>query len=303
MPMETTFLGTKLKNPLVLASGVLGTSLGSMKSAAKGGAGAVTIKSISVEERMGHKNPAIIASEHWMMNAVGYSNPGMEKAKEQLKGIEKTGVPVIGSATGKNAEEFARVVKELDSLPFIAWELPLSCPHTPGFGLLAGQGTPEFTAKVTSKVKKSTKKPVIVKLSPNVTGIGGIAKAAEKAGADALCVANSLGPGMHINIEAASPVLDFKAGGVSGYALHPIAVRCVYDVFESVKIPIIGLGGVASGRDAIEMLMAGASAVGVGSAVHWRGANVFRDICAEMQAWMKENGFKKIQEMKGIAHK
>ena len=167
------------------------------------------------------------------------------------------------------------MVEKLAETKFSAIELPLSCPHTPGYGLLAGQGTPLSTNLIVSAVRKVTKLPIFVKLSPNIPGIGDIAKAAEDAGANAITAINTLGPGMIINIEARKPVLSFKVGGVSGNALRPIATRCVYDIYESVKIPIIGVGGISTGRHAIEMIMAGATAVGIGTGIYSRGIDIF----------------------------
>jgi dihydroorotate dehydrogenase (NAD+) catalytic subunit len=193
-------------------------------------------------------------------------------------------------------------VDKLSASGFSAIELPLSCPHTPGFGLLAGQGTPESTKDIVSAVRKATKLPIFVKLSPNVLEIGNLAKAAEDAGANAITAVNTLGPGMIINIEARNPVLSYRVGGVSGQALRPIATRCVYDIYEAVKIPIIGTGGISTGKHAIEMIMAGATAIGVGTGIYERGIDIFQKICGEMETWMSENNFNTVDEMTGIAH-
>ena len=150
--------------------------------------------------------------------------------------------------------------------------------------------------------KNSGKIPVSIKLSPNVYNIKEIAKAAEKAGADAITAVNTV-PGMVINVDARKPILSAKAGGVSGPALKPIAVRCVYEIYEAVKIPIIGTGGITYGKDAIEMIMAGATAVGIGTGVYYRGIGVFKKVCDEMEAWMKKNKVKSLDEIRGIAHK
>jgi dihydroorotate dehydrogenase (NAD+) catalytic subunit len=291
----------KLDNPTILASGILGVTKSSLKSVALNGAGAVTIKSISKEPRKGHNNPIIITYEAGMMNAVGYSNPGLEEAKKEFSNLAEVGIPVIGSVIGTEPKDFAFMVENFQK-GFKAIELPLSCPHTPGFGTLAGQGTPEATSKIVKAVRKKTKLPIIVKISPNTQEIGAIAKAAEKAGADAINAVNTLGPGMVINTDIGKPVLDFKVGGVSGPALKPIAVRCVYDVYKSVKIPIIGTGGVTTGNDAVEMIMAGATAVGVGTSVYYRGIDVFQKICYEIEEFMEKHGYSRIEEFRGIAH-
>jgi dihydroorotate dehydrogenase (NAD+) catalytic subunit len=292
----------QLSNPVILASGILGVTKALLKRAAENGAGAVTTKSISKEPREGHKNPTVITFEAGMLNAVGYSNSGVEKAVKEFVNLQDVGVPVIASIIGTQKEDFARVVECLCHTQFSAIEIPLSCPHTPGFGLLAGQGTPQATFDITSEVRKATKLPVFIKLSPSIPEICTIAKAAENAGANAITAVNSMGPGMIINIEAQEPVLDFKVGGVTGDALRPIAIRCVYDLYKVVKIPIIGVGGISTGRHAIEMMMAGASAVGIGTGVYYRGIDVFKKVCEEMVQWMQENGFDDINKIVGAAN-
>ncbi|OHB36425.1 MAG: dihydroorotate dehydrogenase B catalytic subunit [Planctomycetes bacterium RIFCSPLOWO2_12_FULL_39_13] len=292
----------RLNNPTILASGILGTTKALLKRVAENSAGAVTIKSISVEPREGHKNPTVITFEAGMLNAVGYSNPGVEAAAREFTDLQDVGVPVIASVIGTQKEDFVRVVEGISGLEFSAIEIPLSCPHTPGFGLLAGQGTPQATFEITSAVRRATSLPIFVKLSPNITEICNIAKAAEDAGANAITAVNSMGPGMIINIEAQKPILSFKVGGVTGDALRPIAVRCVYDLYKAIKIPIIGVGGISTGRHAIEMIMAGASVVGIGTGVYYRGVDVFRKVCEEMTQWMQENGFSNINSIVGGAH-
>ncbi|MBD3310733.1 dihydroorotate dehydrogenase [Candidatus Woesearchaeota archaeon] len=299
--IETRIGKLRLKNPTILASGILGVTKASLLNVAQNGAGAVTMKSVSREPRKGHSNPILLTYEAGMMNAVGYSNPGIEDAKREFTGLKDVGVPVIASIIGTEPKDFS-LVREIDPKEFSAVEIPLSCPHTPGFGLLAGQGTPEATSRITKIVKKNTRLPVIVKLSPNIPAMGKVCRAAEKAGADAINMGNTHGPGMVINIETAEPVLDFRIGGVSGPAIRPIAVRCVYDVYESAKIPIIGCGGVQTGRDAVEMIMAGASAVGIGTGIYYRGIDVFSKVCDEMEKIMVKNSYNSIKDMRGAAH-
>lgn len=291
-----------LTNPTILASGILGTTKAFLKRVAENGAGAVTIKSISTEPREGHKNPTVITFEAGMLNAVGYSNPGVGAAAREFSNLQDINAPVIASVIGMQKGDFVRVVEGLSGSQFSAIEIPLSCPHTPGFGLLAGQGTPEATFAITAEVRKVTRLPIFVKLSPNIPEICTIAKAAEDAGANAITAVNSMGPGMIINIEAQRPVLSFKVGGVTGDALRPIAVRCVYDLYKAIKIPIIGVGGISTGRHAIEMMMAGASAVGIGTGVYYRGIDVFKKMCDEMTQWMEENGIDNVNKIVGVAH-
>ncbi|MFH0956707.1 MAG: dihydroorotate dehydrogenase [Candidatus Aenigmatarchaeota archaeon] len=300
--ISVSLCGIRMRNPFILASGILGVTKDSLSNVARNGAGAVTMKSVSREERTGHKPPIILTEGDVMLNAVGYSNPGLEEARREFSGLSDVGVPVIASIIGKDAEEFAYMAKNFLHGGFSAVELPLSCPHTPGYGMLAGQGTPEATAAITAAVRKATKLPVIVKLSPSIQCIGDVAKAAEKAGAHAINMGNTAGPGMAIDARAARPILSFGFGGLSGPALKPLALRCVYDVYEAVKIPIIGTGGVSTGEDAAEMIMAGASAVGMGSAVHYRGIEAFRLAASELSSFMKEEGYSSIKEMVGLAH-
>ena len=300
--LSLNFCNKKLTNPVVLASGILGVTKSSLTRVAKNGAGAVTIKSISSDERKGHNNPVIITYEAGMMNAVGYSNPGVVEAKKEFSELEDVKAPVIASIIGNTSEEFAKVAKDFLSDEFFAVELPLSCPHTPGFGVLAGQSTPEATFEITKSVKEKTSLPVIVKLSPISQNIVEIAKAAEKAGADAINMGNTHGPGMVINIETRQPVLDFKVGGISGPAIKPIAVRCVYDLYKALNIPIIGTGGISNARDAIEMMMAGATLVGVGSAVYYEGEDVFEKINSGIKEFLQKEGYTSITEIIGAAH-
>jgi dihydroorotate dehydrogenase (NAD+) catalytic subunit len=298
--------GITLVNPIVLASGVLGMSRDLIARAAEAGAGAATIKSVSLEPREGHNNPTVIAYEAGMLNAVGYSNPGVEEAAREFEGIDRLPIPVIASVVGQEAEEFAETAARLMPCGFAALEIPMSCPHTPGYGTLAGHATPEATERITRAVRPTTDRPLFVKLSPNVPGIGELALAALEGGADGISAVNTLGPGMIINVEARQPVLDFGMGGVSGPALRPVAVRCVYDVATALRTagrdaPIIGIGGAASGRDVLEMVMAGATAVGVGTAVYGRGVGVFGEMATELADLCGRLGIDSLSDVRGAA--
>lgn len=300
--LACTLTGISLRNPTILASGILGVTKASLRSVGQHGAGAATIKSISREERTGHPGPNLITYEGGMLNAVGYSNPGVALAKEEFADLGDVGIPVIASVIGTTAEDFVSVAREFLPGQFVAVEIPLSCPHTPGFGTMAGQQTPEATYEITKAVKDATALPVWVKLSPNSENIGNVAKAAERAGADAITAVNTMGPGMIIDVATRTPVLGFGRGGVSGAALRPIAVQAVWDIYESVKIPIIGTGGVETGRDAMEMLLVGASAVGIGTGVLNRGVDVFRKVCDELTALMDQYGYATVADIVGKAH-
>ncbi len=305
--LSTTFLGTKLKNPLILASGVLGVTRSSLEDVCTHGAGAVITKSLSLEPRTGHNTPIMVQTEHGFLNAVGYTNPGIEEGIKEFSGWNKK-EGLILSIVGKDAGEFAQLAKKVNSavssgtLSIAAIEAVLSCPHTPGYGTMAGQGTPAATREITEKIVKETDIPLIIKLSPSSEGVGGLAKAAEESGAQAIDMGNTLGPGMVIDTERGKPVLSFKFGGLSGPAMKPIAIRCVYDVYQSVDIPILGCGGVTTGTDAIEMIMAGASVLGVGTACYYRGKGAFKEIAKEMEQWLKTHSYASFEDLIGMAH-
>ncbi|MEE9514434.1 MAG: dihydroorotate dehydrogenase [Candidatus Brocadiales bacterium] len=300
--LSTKVCGIEFSNPTVLASGILGTTKALLQTVASAGAGAVTTKSVSLDPMPGHSNPVTVGFEAGLLNAVGYSNPGLHAAAQEFSDLETVGVPVIASVIGRGVGDIVKVVEGLWGQGFAAIEISLSCPHTPGFGMMAGQSTPSYTRQVVSAARRITSIPLLVKLSPDTPDIARVAKAAEEAGADGITATNSLGPGMIINLEVRRPVLGFKMGGVSGPALRPIAVRCVYEIYEAVSIPIIGTGGVSTGRHAIEMLMAGARAVGIGTAVCTGGVGVFSTVCREMEEWMMENDYSSVQELIGAAH-
>ena len=300
--LETSICGINLRNPTVLASGILGVSKAYFQELIDNGIGMITIKSISRLEQEGHSCPCVLPYEAGLINAVGYPNSGIEAAIEEFKDLKGISVPVVANIIGKNADEFEFMAQNFLPYDFSAVEMVLSCPHTPGYGMLAGQHTVEATTEIVRAVRKNTSLPIIVKLSPNVENIAALAKAAQDAGADAISACNSVGPGMIINIDSREPVLDFTIGGLSGPAIKPIAIRCVYEIYEQVNIPIIGIGGITTGRDAIEMMMAGASAVGIGSAVYYRGIDVFKKINDEIEEWLIANNYSSIREIIGKAH-
>ncbi|MBN2423133.1 dihydroorotate dehydrogenase [Candidatus Woesearchaeota archaeon] len=301
--LSTELCGIKLNNPLILASGIMGVTASSLANVVKNGAGAVTIKSIGPEERKGHPCPVITTWEAGMMNAVGLSNAGIDRGIEEIKKFkEMCDAPIIGSVFAFKQSLFGELTEKISTVNPDLIEINISCPNVE-----SEAGTPfaldaKAAYSVTKHVKEKTKIPVIVKLSPNSLNIKEIAKECEKAGADAINMGNTLGPGLLINIETAKPILANKFGGISGPAIKPIALKRVWDVYEAVKIPIIGTGGVTNGRDAVEMLMAGATAVGLGTAVYSRGIDVFNKINDEIKGFMKKNNYKSIKEMIGKAH-
>jgi dihydroorotate dehydrogenase (NAD+) catalytic subunit len=224
----------------------------------------------------------------------------VEIFQEELKKLEGN-IPQVASIYGSTPEEFSQIAIKVDKL-VDALELNISCPHAmEGCGASIGQN-PDLTTQIVKKVKKSVKSPVIVKLTPNVTDIVEIAHAAEIGGADALTLINSLGPGMRIDLETAKPVLSNRFGGMSGPAIKPVALRCVYQVHQEVKLPIMGVGGIMDYRDVLEFLYAGASCVQIGTAVMYRGLDVFREITTDLEKFMIIKGYNNVGEMVGLAH-
>jgi len=299
--LSINLAGLKLKNPTILASGLLGLNQKIMERVISGGAGAVTSKSITLDPKKGHNNPIMVKVEKGFLNAVGYANPGLKAFKKEFKNWQAKNHLIV-SIVAPDANAFAYLAEEVEELPNQALEVVLSCPHSPGLGLLAGHGTPEATFSITKAVRQKTKKSLSIKMSPSTNAIGEIARAAETAGADIINMGNTLGPGMVIDINRRQPVLDFKFGGMSGPAIKPITLRCVYDIYKSVKIPIIATGGIITGTDAVEMFMAGATAIGMGTGIYYRGINIFKKVCQEIKIIMKEQGFKTIKEMIGLVH-
>jgi dihydroorotate dehydrogenase (NAD+) catalytic subunit len=302
--LQLKYLGAEFKNPTVLASGITGVTAATWRSVVNSGAGGITTKSIWLNEHKGHKNPTIITTEHWMMNAVGLPDAGLEKAIEEINDYAKTkdalGAPLIASIAGGGVEEFVAVAEKMKDLPIDILEINISCPNVEGEFGLPFACVASDAKKVVQAVKKvSGDKPVIVKLSPNVTSITQIANACAEGGVDGFCLINTLGPGLYINLETRMPVLANKVGGISGPAIKPLAVKMVHDVYKATKLPVIGTGGVTTGSDALEMMMAGATLVGIGSAVYYRGLDVFRKVSKEMNEWCDKNGVKDLSEIIG----
>ena len=298
--------GMRLGNPAVLASGILGTSADLLERAARCGAGAVTAKSCGPEERAGHPNPVALEWDGGVINAVGLTNPGADaevsllcEAKQRLALLD---VPLIASIFAPTVAEFGRVAAVISQAEPDLIEVNISCPNVGDEFGTPFAGSVEAAARVTAAVKSATHVPISVKLAPNVPSIARIASAVVEAGADAITAINTL-PGMLIDAQAGHPVLANRVGGLSGWSLKPVALRCVAEIRQAVDVPIIGTGGVASGLDAAEMIMAGADAVGVGTAVWQRGPQVFSSICEELSMFMEQAGFADLRSMKGAALK
>lgn len=303
--ISTNLCGVRLPNPTVLASGILGLTHAVMARVAHGGAGAVTTKSCSLKPRPGYHNPVVLQWGQGLINAVGLSNPGVEvmveeirAAKEQLAPLR---VPVIASIFAENIYDFGTMARFISEAEPDLIEINISCPNIDDRYRLMFAADPYVAAQVTRKVKQNTDVPVLVKLSPNVTDVVKIARAVVEAGADGITAINTLGPGIILDIETCRPVLAHVTGGLSGPAIRPIAVRCVRDICRAVDAPVLAVGGVTSGRDAIEMILVGATAVGIGSAVASRGMDVFRQVCNEMQGYMRRRGYGSLADFRGKA--
>ncbi|MBX5328574.1 MAG: dihydroorotate dehydrogenase [Candidatus Bathyarchaeota archaeon] len=300
--LTVNLAGLKLANPTILASGILGYSAETLESIVAGGAGAVVTKSVGLKPRVGYANPTVVQVDCGLINAMGLPNPGIGEFVKEIRQAKKVlNVPLIVSVYGFSEEEYAAVSKKAADAGADALELNVSCPHVKETGSEIGQ-KPEILSKVVKTVKDAVDKPVFVKLSPNVTSIADIAEAAAKTGADALTAINTV-KAMAIDPETTMPILGNKFGGLSGSAIKPIAVRCVYDIYERVKVPIIGCGGIADWRDAVEFFLAGASAVQIGTAIATKGSNVFRTVTRGLNAYLKRKGFKNVGEIVGLSHR
>ncbi len=266
--------GVALRNHLLLAAGILGTTGASLSRILREGAGGVVTKSLGPVPLDGHPGPCLVVLDDGALNAMGLPNPSREFEGELAS---LAGEPVIVSIFGGNPEEFGEVASWFAGSA-AGFELNLSCPHAEGYGSAIGTD-PDLVAACTRSVK-ALGKPTWVKLTPNVTDIGEIGRAAERGGADALVAINTL-KAMRISVPLRRPVLGNRFGGLSGRAVFPVAVRCVYELYEACRIPIVGCGGVSSAGDVAEMMMAGASAVEIGTAV-LGGTGIFREIAGDL---------------------
>lgn len=298
--LEVDLAGIRLRNPTMLASGFLDETGGSMLRVYRAGAGAVVTKSIGPEPRLGYPNPTIVPLDVGLLNAVGLPNPGIEEYGAEVEVALRGGAAVIGSVYGKDADEYAAVAKRMGGYGVAAVELNLSCPHAKGLGTEIAQhedAVRDFTAAVKAKVNV----PVFPKLSPNVSEIARFAEAAEDGGADGITAINTV-KAMAISPELTVPVLAYKVGGLSGPPIRPVGVRCVFEIYDAVDIPIVGVGGIASGRDALEYLMAGASAVQIGTAILDRGVEVFAAVTKELSKLLGDLGYASARDAVGRAH-
>ncbi len=298
--ISTTVGRLRLQNPTMLASGILGDSGESLLKVAASGAGAVVTKSIGREPREGNSGPSLVQLEHGLLNADGLANPGVDNYAAEIKVALESEVPVICSIFAEDVEFFGPLARTMEVYGAHALELNLSCPDPLGLGEIAGDA--DLVSRVTAEVKSAVKLPVFVKLSPNVRDIVVMAQAVEEAGGDGITAISTV-KAMSIAPDVARPVLGNRPGGLSGPAIKPLGIRGVYEIYEQVNIPLIGVGGILTGLDAVEYIMAGARAVQIGSGVHYRGLDVFQGVCQEIEAFMEENGYAHIEDMVGVAHR
>jgi len=302
--LTTKYCGVTFSNPIILPSGIAQQIPKDHEVMIKAGVGGITTKSLTIEPREGNPIPRVAKYEQGFINSVGLRGPGIVKGKELIKDFLKTSpVPVIVSVFATNVKDFERFAREFAPLNPPFFELNLSCPNVEDdMGKALGIGCASASAAVKAVKKIMGKTPVLAKLTPNVPDIADVAKGCEQAGADGIVAINTAGPGMIIDIRTKKPVLGAKRGGVSGPAIRPITVRCVYDIYEAVKIPIIGMGGVTTWQDTVEMMMAGASLVGVGSAIYFKGFGVFEEIKTGLREYMTKEKIKNLSEIVGSAH-
>ena len=295
--LEVELFGLRFENPLILASGINDKVPEQWIRAHEEGAGGVVTKSIGIEPRKGYDNPTIVELPYGLINAMGLPNPGWKGFLEMVNGYTFD-FPLIVSIFGGTPEEFAFLAQKLSDVAD-AFELNLSCPHAKGYGMEIGQN-PENVYEVVKAVKDATDKPVIAKLTPNIDDITKLGLSAEKAGADAVSAINTL-KAVAIDIYARKPILSNRVGGYSGPGVKPVALRAVYDLAKVLDIPVIGIGGITTWQDAVEFLLAGASALQIGTAVSLRGWKVFREINEGIEAYLESEGFSSVEEIVGLA--
>ena len=300
--LKTTLCGIELDNPIIPASGTYGFGYEFAELYDINILGSLSFKGTTRDPRFGNPTPRIAECPSGMLNAVGLQNPGVEEViKTELPKLRTVfHKPVMANVSGFSIEDYVTTVEALDGENDIGWfEVNISCPNVHGGGMSFGT-SPEAAAEVTKAVRRVTKKPLIIKLSPNVTDIASIAKACEGEGADGISLINTL-LGMRIDLRKRKPLLANKTGGYSGPAIKPVAVRMVYQVYDAVKIPIVGMGGISTAEDVIEFMMAGATAVEVGAA---NLVNPFacRDIIEDLPRVMKKYNIERLEDIIGGAH-
>lgn len=292
--------GLNLRSPFLLASGIWGESGESLAGAWRAGAGGVITKSIGEGPRPGYPNPTIEVYDQWgLLNAMGLPNPGIDEYPREIEIARRAGATVIGSVFAGDAAEFARLSERIEATGVLAIELNLSCPHAEGFGTEVGS-LPADVERIVRAVVERVHVPVIAKITPNTSDAAALALAAEKAGAAAISAINTV-RGMAIDVTLRRPVLAHGLGGLSGAAIKPVGLACVWQIFRQVKIPVIGVGGIRTGTDALEYVMAGARAVEVGTAITFDGVAAFGRLNRELSERLDALGYSRLEDAVGAA--
>ena len=296
--LELNISELKLDSPLILASGILGVSYSTMKRLVDAGLGAITTKSIGPRPRKGYKNPSIIeVNPGTFLNSVGLGNPGIDSFIKEIKEIKKFKFPLIVSVFGDNIDSYKQVALKAEQAGADAIEINISCPHAEVSSIGIDKNLTFSTVK---SMKEELKVPLFVKLNPNVTNLNEIALAAQNGGADAVVAINTF-TAMKVDINTKRPILSHGSGGLSGTAIHPIAIKKVYDLYKILEIPIIGCGGVSNWEDVLEFILVGASAVQIGT-ILYKGIEIIPDIINGLKTYLKNNNFNSISDLKGLAH-
>ncbi len=297
MNTKINFAGIEMKNPVTVASGTFGYGREFSNFFDLSKLGGIITKGTSLKPKSGNKPPRVCETASGMLNSIGLQNPGVEYfAENDLPFLKQYDTAIIVNACGSTIDEYVELCKILNTLDIDGVELNLSCPNVKK-GCMAFGNTYDGVKEVTSQVRKVLDKPLIVKLTPNVTNIAEIAKAVEDAGADGVSLINTL-LGMKIDINKRKPVLANNTGGLSGPAIKPVAVRMVYQVAQAVKIPILGMGGIVNGEDAIEFMLAGASAISIGAG-NFISPTTSIDTIKQIEEYMKKNNIEDINEIVG----
>ncbi|MBT9140587.1 MAG: Dihydroorotate dehydrogenase B (NAD(+)), catalytic subunit [Dehalococcoidia bacterium] len=299
--MTVKIAGVSLANPVMSASGCFGYGEEYASFFDLRRLGAVVVKGTTAEPCAGNPPPRMAETTGGMLNAIGLQNPGAVAAREKIIALQHYSVPVIVNVSGHSAAQYRAVIELLDDLAAVAaYEINISCPNVKAGGMAFGTD-PAVVVGLVRELRGATKKPLIIKLSPNVTDVTVIARAAVEGGADALSLINTL-LGMAIDMERRRPVLANLTGGLSGPAIKPVALRMVWQVSSAVDVPVIGMGGISGARDAVEFLMAGASAVAIGAA-NFTNPLVCPETVEGISAYLAENGFASVKEIVGLAKK
>lgn len=298
MNLSVEIAGVKMKNPVTTASGTFGSGAEYSQFVDLSRLGAVTTKGVANIPWPGNPTPRIAETYGGMLNAIGLQNPGIDVfVKRDIPYLKEQNATIIVNVCGKSVEDYVEVVERLSDQPVDLLEINVSCPNVKEGGIAFGQD-PKALYEITKELKAKAKQPIMMKLSPNVTDITEMARAAEAAGSDALSLINTL-TGMKIDIQKRKILLANQTGGMSGPAIKPVAVRMVYQVAKAVQVPILGMGGIATAEDALEFLMAGATAVAVGTA-NFRNPFATIEVIEGIEAYMKENGIDDIHDLIGI---